>query len=119
MTTLTSFHGDGSYGTTPSPFPQSPRLLLLHPTASRFARAAGSYLCCFTHVPSWLLFSLQEICSSSLLLSSMEIMSIPLLACPFHLCIPPSHSAEILHLILGQLKGFWKGSVEICWDGQG
>lgn len=49
MTTLTSFHGDGSYGTTPSPFSQSPRLLLLHPTASRFARAAGSYLCCFTH----------------------------------------------------------------------
>ncbi|XP_058692994.1 uncharacterized protein LOC131578394 isoform X2 [Poecile atricapillus] len=69
-----------------------------------------------THPPS------QEFCLSYLLLfSSLETISIPLLACPSHLCIPPSPSSvpETLGLVLGQFKGCWKGSVEFCWDGQG
>lgn len=92
------------------PFHSIPLLLLLHPTAPKFPRAAGSYLCCLTPdmSPPGFLFFLQEVCSSSVLLSSsLETISIPCLAChllPLH---PTSQSVvpEILHLILGQFKG--------------
>lgn len=124
MTTLTSFHGDGSYGTTPSPFPQSSSAPAAAPHSSQICQGCWivPVLPHSCYVPSWLLFSVQEVCSSSLLRSSsMEITSIPLLACPSHLCIPPSHSVvpEILLLILSQFKGCWKGSAEICQHGQG
>lgn len=119
MTTLTSFHGDGSNGTAPSPFPQSSSAPAAAPHSSQICQSCWilTMLPHSCYVLSWLFVSLQEVCSSSVLLSSsLEVISIPLLACPSHLCIPPSQSVvpEILHLVLGQFKGCWKGSVEIC-----